>query len=177
MMEFSAAAMVGGTSSRIAGGSFESGAVIGFFSRAFNDKAHGSLAKTYSAIKNWFNSPKTYQLGIENTQTIGGGYTAEYGFYFHQKGWDIDFGTYDSKGGAFGYDEGYDVGLSGYMCSPSDISGLSHVYGSSLYIGGYQMIKNDDNIWIGNRFFVGPGIGFSGTDEYTSFHSFFGRNW
>ncbi len=32
--------MVGGTASRIAGGSFESGAVIGFFSRAFNEALH-----------------------------------------------------------------------------------------------------------------------------------------
>ena len=99
LAEFSAAAMIGGTASRIAGGRFESGAVIGFFSRAFNHALHEAIANTYSNIKNWFRSPKTYQLGFENTQTIGGGYTTEWGVYFYQKGWTIDYGTYDSKGG------------------------------------------------------------------------------
>ena len=42
--------------------------------------------------------------------------------------------------GAFGYDEGSDIGFSGYMCSPADISGLSHVLGASLIVGGTQLI-------------------------------------
>ena len=63
MMEFSAAAMVGGTSSRIAGGSFESGAVIGFFSRAFNEALHGDddySGPVYDSLRrfrDWITAP------------------------------------------------------------------------------------------------------------------------
>jgi len=63
------------------------------------------------------------------------------------------------------------------MYSPSDISGLSHVLGASLIVGGTQLIYNDNYDWIGTCLFVGPGAGFSGTEEFTVFHSFLGRDY
>jgi hypothetical protein len=163
-MEFSAAGMVGGTASRLGGGSFEEGeegAVTGFFSRAFNHWAHdvaekikayassaySGASRAYSTARDWFNTPKTYLLGAEYTAAEGGGLTGEAGFYFHQRGFFIDYGTYSASGFAGGLDFGFNVGLAWFDADPSVISGLGYVIGGNVAVVGYQQINNAHLDW------------------------------